>query len=396
MTAYGYKDLYQRFLSGHEGLLHFSAHSHHFWPDVSRDGHIQYWDDCALRSDRKWEKLFSEVIPKAQAHICGLLNLKNPEQIAFAPNTHELTARLLSLFTDRRELNILTSAHEFHSWNRQITRLEENAGFKVRRVTGTDLVHNKRAFIDELKTELKSPTEIFFISQVFFDSGIALTSLELKELREACPKETLMVVDGYHAFAALPVDLSELEGGIFYLGGGYKYAQAGEGVGFMVIPSGHWRPAYTGWFAEYEGLSKASGEKVAYAEDGLAFMGATQDLSGLYRLNAVWDHFSAKSLGLVQIHEYVRQLQHQFLSELPASFTQAHNFKPLFDSHLKYHGHFLTFEALDIKSAAAFEEKLKAADVLIDRRGPRLRFGFGLYQDAEDVTALVKILKYLA
>lgn len=396
MTARGFKDLYQRFLKGHEGLLHFSAHSHHFWPDVSREGHLQYWDDCAQSSDRKWDKLFSIVLPKTQSHIARLLGLKHPERIAFAPNTHELTARLLSLFTDRTSLRILTTAHEFHSWNRQISRLEENPHVKVRRVAGRNLVADKQSFIEELKTELKSSPDIFFISHVFFDSGIALTNSELKELRDACPKETLMVVDGYHAFGALPVDLSGLEGQIFYLGGGYKYAQAGEGVGFMVIPSGHWRPAYTGWFAEYEGLTKATGEMVAYAQDGLAFMGATQDFSGLYRFNAVWDQFEAKGMNIEGIHDFVRGLQLQFLSELPASFTQAHHLRPLYELTLKHHGHFLTFEASDLGEAIAFETQLKTLRVLIDRRGPRLRFGFGLYQDSEDVAELVESLKKMA
>jgi hypothetical protein len=37
--------------------LHFAAHSHHFWPDVSREAQLEYWDDCAKLSDEKWEKV---------------------------------------------------------------------------------------------------------------------------------------------------------------------------------------------------------------------------------------------------------------------------------------------------------------------------------------------------
>jgi selenocysteine lyase/cysteine desulfurase len=98
MTLSNPKSLYSRFLKGHEGKLHFAAHSHHFWPDCTREAHLLYWDDCAQLSDEKWGKIFDEVIPKTQKHIAKLLNLKHPEQIVLAPNTHELSARLLSLF----------------------------------------------------------------------------------------------------------------------------------------------------------------------------------------------------------------------------------------------------------------------------------------------------------
>ena len=68
----------------------------------------------------------------------------------------------------------------------------------------------------------------------------------------------LVVIDGYHAFAALPVDLSAIAERAFYLAGGYKYAMAGEGACFLAVPPGTTlRPLSTGWFADFEGLSGA-------------------------------------------------------------------------------------------------------------------------------------------
>src|SRR5690606_735626 len=98
MTASDHKHLYSRFLKGHEGKLHFAAHSHHFWPDITREAQLDYWDDCAKASDHKWDKILGEVVPKFQSHVASLLNLKHREQIVFAPNTHEFVSRLLSLF----------------------------------------------------------------------------------------------------------------------------------------------------------------------------------------------------------------------------------------------------------------------------------------------------------
>lgn len=392
MTALDLKQHYSRFLKGHEGKLHFAAHSHHFWPDVSREAHLQYWDDCALVSDEKWEKVFGQVIPKTQQHIAELLNLKHPEQIAFAPNTHELATRLLSLYLGKDKLRILTTTNEFHSWRRQFLRLSEIQVVQISTVSGENFLNDRRSFIENLKAELQTAPDLFFLSQVFFDSGLCFTDEELQELAAAKASHTIMVVDGYHGFAALPCNLGPLEGKIFYLGGGYKYAQAGEGVGFMVIPKGQWRPAYTGWFAEYAELKRPAGAQVGYADNFMAFMGATQDPSGLYRFNAVWDHFKHLGLSVSQIHAHVLGLQKAFLQGIPATFCEDWQLTEIFDKNLSWHGHFLTFNAADETAAEACQSALKQAGILIDRRGTRLRFGFGLYQNLADVQALCQRL----
>lgn len=390
MTVSDHKHLYSRFLNGHEGKLHFAAHSHHFWPDVTRDAQLEYWDDCAKSSDHKWDKIFGEVVPKFQNHIASILNLKHKEQIVFAPNTHELVSRILSLFLGKPKLDILTTASEFHSWRRQIQRISELPQVNVMAVPADEKL------IDHLIMELKKKPDLFFISQVFFDSGMALTDEELKKLSDHCPKETIMVVDGYHGFAAIPTDLSQLEGRIFYLGGGYKYAQAGEGAAFLVVPRGDWRPAYTGWFAEFGELSKPSGAQVGYTKDGMGFMGATQDSSGLYRFNAAWDLFNREGLTVPVIHEFVKNLQKEFIKRLPENFLTSQSLRPIYHSDLSWHGHFLTFEASNEEKAEATENALKASGVIIDRRGRRIRFGFGLYQNQSDVMAVIERLQKLA
>lgn len=396
MTLSNPKQFYSRFLKGHEGKLHFAAHSHHFWPDVSREAQLAYWDDCARCSDEKWDKIFSQVIPKTQKHIAGILGLKNHEQIVLAPNTHELSSRLLSLFLGKPELKILTTTNEFHSWRRQFLRLSELPQVKITQVNSDSFHQERAAFLKEMQLQLQTRPDLVFLSQVFFDSGAALTDEEILKLVEATPSETIFVLDGYHGFAALPGSLSQLEGRIFYLAGGYKYAQGGEGIGFMVVPKGDWRPAYTGWFAEHTNLSQHPGAQVGYSQDGMAFMGATQDPSGLYRFNAIWDFFQSQHLEIKAIHAYVLNLQKLFLNDLSPEFLNKWSLTGLFDPALNWHGHFLTFEAPESELAQACQQTLKNNDILIDRRGRRLRFGFGLYQDETDVRLLNQRLQKLA
>lgn len=396
MTLSGLKKHYSQFLRNHEGKLHFAAHSHHFWPDVSRSAHVKYWDDSSELSDEKWGTIFAETIPRAQRHVARILNLKDTRQISFAPNTHELGARILSLFAGKSSLNVLTTTSEFHSWRRQIQRLRELPRVAVEFIDTKSFFTEREIVLRKLFEGLKKKPDLFFISQVFFDSGLALTEEELLKLAEIKAPETVMVVDGYHGFAALPTDLSSLEGKIFYLGGGYKYAQAGEGAAFLVVPKGHWRPAYTGWFAEYGDLTGTGGDRVGYSEDGMAFFGATFDPSGLYRFNAVWDFFEAQGLTVEGIHGYVRDLSLQFLRELGDEFFLSLGLTPLFSKDLSWHGHFLTFEAASEPEAQTLVKRLKDQQILIDLRGKRLRIGFGSYQDEGDVRALTIRLRELA
>ncbi len=120
-----YKRLFSRALAAAPGRLHFAAHSHHLWPDASYEGHMAAWDDGVRLADRKWEKVFGEVMPAAQAHIARELRLPDPSTIAFAPNTHELVVRLFSARQSRPPLDVLTSDGEFHAFRRQAARWEE-------------------------------------------------------------------------------------------------------------------------------------------------------------------------------------------------------------------------------------------------------------------------------
>lgn len=390
MTPSSLKPLYQRFLKGHEGWIHLSAHSHHFWPDVSREAHLQYWDDCAFLSDRKWEKIFGEVIPESQEIISGILNLSKKERIVFAPNTHELASRVLSTFLGREKLRVLTTTGEFHSWSRQLKRLEELPGVEVIRIDSDLILNDRKRFLEDLKSSLKNDIDLFYISQVFFDSGNALTMEELAELEQTKSKECLMMVDGYHGFCAVPTDLSGLEGKIFYLSGGYKYAQAGEGACFMVTPDLDLRPAHTGWFAQMGSLSQKGSELVGYPEGAGAFWGSTQDLSALYRLNGVWKLFKAQGWGVPEIHQKIQSLQALFVESLPEGVLKSWKLKPLFDKSLKNQGHFLTYQLPHADKAKEFHDYLQSKRILVDYRGDRLRFGFGMYLDEEDILKTIQ------
>ena len=48
-----YKAHFRRFLEAYPGRLHFAAHSHHLWPDVTFVAQTRCWLDAARLADRK-------------------------------------------------------------------------------------------------------------------------------------------------------------------------------------------------------------------------------------------------------------------------------------------------------------------------------------------------------
>src|SRR5205085_1497658 len=102
------------------------------------------------------------------------------------------------------------------------------------------------------------------------------------------PEGPWVVIDGYHAFMALDRPFQQTAAqSAFYLGGGYKYAMAGEGCAFLHAPPGFGeRPPVTGWYAEFGDLHAPPGG-VGYTTDAMRFMGATFDPSAFYRFTDV-------------------------------------------------------------------------------------------------------------
>jgi len=387
MTQLDLKQHFSQFLTSKPERLHFAAHSHSAWPDASRSGQMLAWDDAAKLIDGKWEHVLGQVLPKAQAHVARQLHLPDPQSVVFAPNTHELLKRLLSCFPADRPLRLLTSDSEFHSFARQIARMEEEGLVQATRVAAAPFETFGARFAEAAR-KLQGRIDLIFVSEVFFNSGFAVTDIAGIV---AAAGDAMLAVDGYHAFMARPVDWSAFAARAFYLAGGYKYAMAGEGACFMHCPPG-WgaRPRDTGWYAAFGALSGPQDTRTAYTENGWRFMGATFDPSGLYRFNAVQDWLQQQGVTVAAIHQHVRGLQQRFLAGLTAGLPLAAGQLVVADPLPR--GNFLTFEPAD---AADLQQRLAAVHVVTDHRGSRLRIGFGLYHVESDVDALLARLNAL-
>lgn len=361
------------------GRLHFAAHSHHPWPDVTLDAQVACWKNAARNLDQKWDTIFNDVMPQAQTNVASLMGISHSKQITFGTNTFEFVTRLLSALDFSKEIRIVTTDSEFYSFERFAKRLQEFPQIKLSRVSTQPFSNFEERFDEEIK---KQNPHFIFSSLIFFNSGFYAS--KLLETLQSRMGSAIILIDLYHALGAVPLDLKRYESNFYFVGGGYKYLSAGEGACFLYSPPGSkLRPVLTGWMADFGLLNQKHTSGVGYADDGFRFAGATFDPSGLYRLNAVCQCWKQLGLTPLQIHQHARALQHKAL-ELWNPAT-ALGFRSRDDW-----GNFFSIAHQD---APRVVDELLKQNVFIDQRGGALRFGFGYYQDFRDLQSLTDILK---
>lgn len=375
------KGHFSRFFAAGPDRLHFAAHSHHPWPDVAYDAHARYWLDSAVMADDKWGHVFGTIIPETAGSIARVLGLPDPSTLTFAPNTHDFLTRIFSCLEP--PVRILSTDSEFHSFTRQSRRWEEAGLAIVDRVPTEPFEDFESRFTRFVEA---GAHDLVYLSSVFFDSGYPVEDIEA--IVAAAPNDpAFFVIDGYHQFMARPANLGPVAGRVFYLAGGYKYAMAGEGACFLHAPPDYGaRPVDTGWYAGFGQLESGVSEVVGYQADGSRFAGATYDPSGVYRLRAVLAWLSGLGIGPAEIHAHVTGLQEQFLESGPALGSVVLGAG-------RDRGNFLTFVS---DRAGSLYQALHQRGVITDYRGDRLRVGFGVYHDEDDVTRLAGIVAGLA
>ncbi len=377
-----YKHLFSRALAASPGRMHFAAHSHHLWPDASFEGHVAAWDDAAKFADRKWEKVFGEVIPEAQRHIADELKLPDPSTIAFAANTHEYLGRIFTSKWSGKAIDILTTDGEFHSFRRQSARWEERGLVKRRVVPCEPFATFTQRFLAAMREQ---PADVAFLSHVMFRTGLRFDGTE--ELASyASPDGSWIVLDPYHSFMAMPCDFSKVADRVFLMGGGYKYAMAGENAAYLHAPPGYApRPTQTGWFADFGAMEGKQGE-VGYNTDGSRFLGATYDATGLYRFNAVRRALASEGLDTASISARCETLRAKIVNaieagEAGAALRSADLLKP------NAAGSQSRFISLRHPKAVEWKSKLMEHNIVTDARDDILRIGAAIYHDEADIDA---------
>ena len=281
---------YSRFRVAERLLL--SGHSHQAWPDVALEGHVEAFEDAARHVDDKWERAFAKADEVRAGFRRGLADPR--AEIALGASTHDLVLRFLSALDLRARPRLVTTDGEFHTLRRQLARLGEE---------GLDVVRLPAEPADSLAERLADAvderTGAVLVSAVLFETARIVPGLGA--LARACARVGAeLVVDAYHALGAMPFPLAD-QGldDAWVVGGGYKYLQLGEGNCFLRVPAHahEWRPAITGWFAEFSALAQEhDAQRVAYGHGAERYAGSTYDPTSHYRAARVMRFFDEHGL----------------------------------------------------------------------------------------------------
>jgi kynureninase len=376
---------YTRFKVAERLLL--TGHSHQAWPDVAFDAQQQAFDDAADLVDRKWGRI-AEVAEEVRTGWRRLLG--DPQgTIALGQNTHELVVRLLSalpLWGRQARPRIVTTTGEFHTIRRQIDRLAEEPGLEVVKVAARPV----ETLAERLAAAVTDRAAIVLVSSVLFETAEIVPGLDV--LARACDRAgAALLVDAYHHLNVVPFDVAAL--GLdtaFVTGGGYKYAQLGEGNCFLRVPPGDTRrPVITGWFSEFGELAEAKHPgDVRYPAGEARWAGATYDPVSQYRARAVFAFFAAQGLTA----ERLRAINAAQTARLCEAF-QALDVDPAVAALVTVTPERRAgFVGLRAPGAQGLVEALRAHGISTDARGDHLRLGPAPYVTDEQLDRAVAVL----
>lgn len=366
---------YARFLAPLGDQILLTAHSHQAWPEVSRAGHMAAWDDAARLVDGKWARILGEILPGFQDLVAARLGSSRPRDLAVAQSTHELVYRLASCFP--RQGTVLTTDAEFHSLRRQLARLQED-GLRVVQVPADSDGFGERFLA---AADAHRPTWAA-LSQVLFTTGRVIVDLP-RILAGLAERHVPVLVDAYHAFNVLALAVDAWPGQVFVTGGGYKYAQAGEGACWMLLPADatRFRPRQTGWFADFDGLEQRDAG-VRYGPGGQRFLGATFDASGLYRGLYVLRWMDEMGLSPALLQAHARARTQRIVDAFDARALARLGLRLASPRDPAARGGFV---ALETPRAAELARRLGHAGVHTDVRGPLLRLGPAPYTTSAEI-----------
>ncbi|MBO6936968.1 MAG: aminotransferase class V-fold PLP-dependent enzyme [Deltaproteobacteria bacterium] len=359
---------YSAFLEGGPApRILLTGHSHQAWPDVAREGLLLAFADAATHVDDKWGAAM-EAAGAVRQRVAEWFG-GDAADVALAQNSHELLFRFLSALDWSSRRHIVSTDGEFHSLSRQLRRLEEQ-GVEVTRVPTAPL----DTLASRLAEAVREDTIALMCSTVLFETSSVVPGLE-----EACEAAhnvgAEVLLDAYHHQNVVP--WRPIDPRAFVTGGGYKYAQWGEGCCFMRVPKDcELRPVHTGWFADFGGLSGDQTGRVRYGSGGGSrFAGSTYDPSSHYRARAVIEFFDQKELSVPRLRELSLRQTARLMEAL-------HTETILTPREDALRGGFVTVQVDDAPEVA---RRMRQKGVFVDARRDRLRFGPAPYTTDDEL-----------
>jgi cysteine desulfurase/selenocysteine lyase len=340
---------------------------------AAREGK-RYYDEMAEYGDVAWESWLSQA-EQIREKIAAFVNAE-ARSIAFTYSTSH-GMNLIAGMLDRCG-DVLCPADEFPSctlpWLQQRYRV--------------DFVSSReRGVIDlnDIRKSITANTRVLVTSFVQFATGFRQ---DLVALGRLCEERNLtFVVDATQGMGVFPIDV--VNSGIdFLVFSGYKWAQAGYGVGGLYVAPRFLNPTsfpVAGWWSVRDPEAVVN-DRLDLKETAAALEVGCPHFAGIFALGAALTLF--EEIGKPRIEERIHELTDRLHGRLDAErLNVASSLKREQRSGITI---------IEMRDAPDIVKRLAERKIIVSARGKGLRVSVHIFNNFDDIDRLIAALREVA
>lgn len=340
---------------------------------------------------------------KARERLAKLLG-GDPRRLVFTANVTAAINTIASSLVLPAPGEILLTDHEYGAMHWCWERAAQRQGLTLRVIRLPVFPRASGEIVEAFRQAITDQTRLLFFSHVLSPTGLVLPAREICE--EARRRSVLTAIDGAHALAMIPLNVSQL-GCDFYTGNCHKWLLSPTGAGFLYFGPGNedrLQPLQVSWgWRQNPGRDRpehAGSEKISLDERdefgstprlrAFEFEGTRDPCSWLTVPTAIdfqerlgWDRIRAR---IAQLTAYVRQ-----------RFYELNTLRLATPSEPGLHGAMTAFWLLEGRDANELRrylwEKHRIEAPIMERpEGLLIRLSTHFYNTAEEIDRLADAL----
>jgi cysteine desulfurase / selenocysteine lyase len=340
---------------------------------AAREGK-RYYDEMAEYGDVAWESWLSQA-EQIREKLAAFVNAE-ARSIAFTYSTSH-GMNLIAGMLDRCG-DVLCPADEFPSctlpWLQQRYRVE----FVSSRERGV-------IDLDDIRKSITANTRVLVTSFVQFATGFRQ---DLVALGRLCEERNLtFVVDATQGMGVFPIDV--VNSGIdFLVFSGYKWAQAGYGVGGLYVAPRFLNPTsfpVAGWWSVRDPEAVVN-DRLDLKETAAALEVGCPHFAGIFALGAALTLF--EEIGKPRIEERIHELTDRLHGRLDAERLNVAS--PLKREQRS------GITIIEMRDAPDIVKRLAERKIIVSARGKGLRVSVHIFNNFDDIDRLIAALREVA
>ena len=339
---------------------------------AAREGQ-RYYDEMAEHGDVAWDGWLCQV-EEIREKLASFIN-GDARSIAFTYSTSH-GMNLIAGILDRSG-GVLCPADEFPSCTLPWLQQRYRVHFVRSRDRGV-------VDVDDIQRSITNETRVLGTSYVQFATGFRH---DLVALGRLCRERNLVfVVDATQGMGVFPIDV--VNSGIdFLVFSGYKWAQAGYGVGGLYVAPRFLNPTafpVAGWWSARDPEAVVN-DRLDLKETAAALEVGCPHFAGIFALGAALTLF--EEIGKSRIEERIHELTDYLHQRLQADrFNIA---SPL------NRGQRSGITIVEMRNAPEIVKRLAEKKIIVSARGKGLRVSVHIFNNFDDIDRLIAELREL-